>query len=295
VSGVAATVETAAGPVEVVRAGEGPPVLFVHGTPGGWDSSLAMGRFLLDAGFELIAPARPGYQGTPLQRRSIDEQADLLAAVLEATGCERAGVVSWSGGGPSAYRLAVRHSERVAALVAFAAVSKAYPRPKAGLDERLVMDTRAGNWLMRMMTAHFPKTMVSSTLKAEGNLDHRELEELVSRTMEDERALDVVLAMDAVIGDGSNRRAGVENDWEQFARISSLGLDRIQAPALVIHGSADTDVPPEHGEFAAEVIPGAEHLVMGRGTHLCLFAHPEAGTAQERVVSKLRDGVDERT
>src|SRR5215216_1201603 len=59
----AATVDTARGPVEVARAGAGEPVLFIHGTPGGWDSSLAMGRFLAEAGFEVIAPARPGYQG----------------------------------------------------------------------------------------------------------------------------------------------------------------------------------------------------------------------------------------
>src|SRR5688500_4404525 len=101
------TVETALGPVEIAREGDGPPVLMIHGTPGGWDSSLAMGRFVVDAGLELIAPARPGYQGTPLDaRRSIDDQADLHAAVLDALGHERAGVVSWSGGGPSAYRLA---------------------------------------------------------------------------------------------------------------------------------------------------------------------------------------------
>ncbi len=34
---VAEMVETALGPVEVARAGEGPPVLVVHGMPGGSD------------------------------------------------------------------------------------------------------------------------------------------------------------------------------------------------------------------------------------------------------------------
>jgi pimeloyl-ACP methyl ester carboxylesterase len=74
--------------------------MVVHGTPGGSDSSVAIGRFLVNAGFEVIAPSRPGYLGTPLDGgRSIDDQADLLAALLDALGVERTGLLTWSGGG----------------------------------------------------------------------------------------------------------------------------------------------------------------------------------------------------
>src|SRR4051812_36876439 len=133
-------VDTALGPVEVELAGSGEPVLFVHGTPGGSDSSLVMGRFLVDAGFSLVAPSRPGYLGTPLAgRASIDDQAELHAALLDALGHDRAGVVCWSGGGPSSYRLAVRRPERVSALVAFAAVSQAWESGHEGVDERLML------------------------------------------------------------------------------------------------------------------------------------------------------------
>jgi pimeloyl-ACP methyl ester carboxylesterase len=59
------TVETALGPVELARAGGGPPVLFIHGTPGGWDSSVAMGRFLVEAGFEVLHPLDPGISRRP--------------------------------------------------------------------------------------------------------------------------------------------------------------------------------------------------------------------------------------
>lgn len=97
------TIQTEMGPIEFGRTGSGPPVLLVHGTPGGADSSLAMGWFLEAAGFEVIAPSRPGYLGTSLDGRStIDEQADLLAALLDALGFNRTGVVTWSGGGHAA-------------------------------------------------------------------------------------------------------------------------------------------------------------------------------------------------
>jgi pimeloyl-ACP methyl ester carboxylesterase len=283
------SVETDLGPVELIRAGSGPAVLFVHGTPGGSDSSLAMGRFLVEAGFELIAPSRPGYLGTPLgERKTIDDQADLHAATLGALAIERVAVVAWSGGGPSAYRLSVRHPERVRALVPFACVSERYPEPKESLDERLMMKTSMGNWMLRFLAAHAPKSTVEATLKAEGDLTKEELAGLVKQTMGDDASLDVVLTMANVCGDYSHREQGVTNDWRQFGAMDSLELEKIAAPTLVIWGDADIDVPPAHSEHAAGTIPGAEAVVLDHGTHLALFAHAEARWTQERVVELLR-------
>ena len=42
---------TDAGPVECADLGVGEPVLFVHGSPGGWDAGVLLARFLVDAGF----------------------------------------------------------------------------------------------------------------------------------------------------------------------------------------------------------------------------------------------------
>ena len=281
-------VETGLGPVTVVREGQGQPVLFIHGSPGGWDSSVVMGRFLVEAGFEVIAPSRPGYPGTPLlERTGIDQQADLHAALLDALGIPSAGVLTWSGGGPSGYRLAVLHPERVTALAAFASVSGSWEPPPAGLDERLIEDTDFGNWVLRFMTRHAPKSTMSSTLAAEGDLDRKEVKALVAEAMEDDNQRDVILTMAAVVADHRNRREGLDNDSARFAAIESLELERIEAPALVVHGNADADVPYEHGRFAASTIPGARLETMDRGTHLSLFVHPECGRFQKVVADHL--------
>jgi pimeloyl-ACP methyl ester carboxylesterase len=283
------TVQTVKGPIEIGRAGSGPPVLFVHGTPGGADSSLAMGRFPVSAGFEVIAPSRPGYLGTALgDRGTIDEQADPLAALMDELGHDRAGVVTWSGGGPSSYRLAVRRPERVSALVPFAAVSRKYEPPKESAEERLMERSSFGNWLLRFMAAHAPKSTVTATLKAEGDLSKDQLKELVGQVMQNEDERDVVLTMAGVVADYEQRKAGVENDLARFAEIESLELEKITAPTLVIVGSADADVPPDHSHHAAATIPGAEKIVMDAGTHLSLFAHPDAASVQAQVVAKLR-------
>jgi len=281
-------VETDSGPVEVQVEGSGPPVLMIHGSPGGSDSSVAMGRFLVDAGFTLIAPSRPGYLETPLDSgRAVDEQADLLDELLEKLGHPTAGVITWSGGGPSGYRLAVRHPGRVSKLVTFASVSQKYDPPKEGLDERLIENTGFGNWILRFMATHAPKTTVSSTLAAEGDLTRGELKELVGEALVDDRQLDVVLTMARVVADHKHRGAGLDNDMARFAAIDSLELERVKAPTFLIHGSADTDVPPAHSEFAASVIPGAIHELMDDGTHLALFVHPECAVFQKKVVDFL--------
>lgn len=120
-------IETAAGPVEVETYGTGFPILIIHGSPGGVDGSRCMRRFLPDDIFRSICVSRPGYLQTPLATdpsdRSIDHEADVLAATLVALKVQRCGVLAWSGGGPSAYRLAVRHPDRVSAMVMNAAVS----------------------------------------------------------------------------------------------------------------------------------------------------------------------------
>jgi pimeloyl-ACP methyl ester carboxylesterase len=284
------TVATDLGPVELARVGSGPPVLVVHGMPGGSDQAVAMGSFLVDAGFSVLAPSRPGYLGTPLDgREAVDTQADLHAALLDALGISRVGVLAWSGGGPSAYRLAVRHPERVTALVAAAAVSQQYVLGKAGLDERLMLHTSVGNWMMRFLTAHAPKTTVASTLKAEGDLSRSQLAALVKEAVADDRQRDLVLAMATAASDHARRHLGMDNDAARFAEITTLELERVTAPALLVHGTADSDVAPAHTDTAAAGIAGAERVSLEAGTHLALWVHPECHAIQRRAADLLRN------
>ncbi len=287
----ASIAQTDLGPVEYVSIGDGPPVLVIHGSPGGYDQGLALARFVIDAGFRAIVPSRPGYLGTPLDdRRTIDAHGDLHAALLDELGIERAGLLFWSGGGPSGYRLAVRHPERIGALVAFDAVSKAIERPHEGPDERLMFSTRFGNWILRVLAAHQPETLIKSTLAAEGDLTKEQLEQRTKEVFGDEGKARFVLDVDATVSYRPPRKAGLDNDFEQFAAIESLHLEEIRAPALIVHGTADTDVPPDHGDHAAATIPDAELLPMETGTHLCLYTHPDAAAAQARAVDVLQQG-----
>src|SRR6188768_505767 len=57
---------TPCGPIEYAVAGEGSPVLVVHGAGGGFDQGLDLGASFARSGFRVIAVSRFGYLGTPL-------------------------------------------------------------------------------------------------------------------------------------------------------------------------------------------------------------------------------------
>lgn len=285
------TVDTRLGPVQYACLGGGAPVVVLHGSPGGIDAAALMAGFLPRDGIRAILLSRPGYLGTELgDRQTPDQQADLVAALLDVVGIRSAGVLSWSGGGPCGFRLAVRHPDRVTALVAFAAVSTAYQPPPVGLSDRLLLATAPGRRLLRMLARHRPADVVAGTLRSESSLTGAQLRDRVAAIVADPVKRDFVLGLAGTAGLGPDRRVGYRNDLAQFARIGSLELERIGAPTLVVHGTADTDVSPEHSDHAAATIPGARRLDLDQGSHLALYTHPDAAQAQRRVVEFLLDG-----
>ena len=108
--------QTRAGPIEYAVEGSGPPALVIHGAGGGYDQGLLLGRNF--SGFQIVAPSRFGYLGTPPPAViSAAAQADAHAALLDSLGIDRAIVSGTSAGAPSAVELALRHPDRVRALI----------------------------------------------------------------------------------------------------------------------------------------------------------------------------------
>jgi pimeloyl-ACP methyl ester carboxylesterase len=282
------TAETSLGTVEYIDRGQGDPVLFVHGSPGGSDQGAVMGSFLEPRGFRVIALSRPGYLGTPLTEstKSPDDQADLELALMDSLGLERFGVMCWSGGGPSSYRLAVKHPDRVSSIAALAGVSKEYEFAN-GVNalEYSLLTGGLGTWLMKEMVRHTPKQVVKMSVEEEGDLTKEQAKELSEHIWNDEEKRDFVLAVSATIG---GRKPGLNNDREQFPKISDLELEKIRVPTLLVHGTADNDVRPDQTENAAERIPGAEVIRVKNGTHLCAWTDPSSAELQDRLAVAMR-------
>lgn len=94
---------TALGDVQVVINGKGPEVLALHGGFGGWDQGELVASNIANHGFKVISVSRPGYLSTPIftnplifQETNAAQQADLMAALLDALNIPKALVVGFS-------------------------------------------------------------------------------------------------------------------------------------------------------------------------------------------------------
>lgn len=282
----AAYAETAAGAVEYLDTGEGPPVLFVHGSPGGCDQGRLMTGFVVNAGHRVVALSRPGYLGTPLDEsnRTPDQQAALALALADTLGLDRFAVMCWSGGGPSSYRLAALHPDRVTVLVALAAVSHAYTF--ASPAEENLLTGGFGTWLMKEMVRHTPKQVVKMMAGEEGDLSKDQVKELTEHIWREPTKRAFVLDLMATVT--GHRKDGLRNDEHRFPEITDLGLEAINSPTLLVHGTVDSDVPPVHSDVAHDRIPGSELLAVDNGTHIATWTDPTSDAIQDRIVTFLR-------
>ena len=280
------TAATGAGAVGYTDQGDGSPVLFVHGSPGGSDQGSLMGAFLVEAGFRVVAPARPGYPGTELDDTNAtpDAQAVLELALMDELGIDRFSIMCWSGGGPSSYRLAATNPDRVQRLVALAAVSQAFTFENA-LEETMLTGG-FGGWLMKELARHSPKQVVKMLATEEGDLTKEQARTLVEHIWEDPAKREFVLALTATVSGG--RTKGFTNDRRQFPHIDDLGLAGITTPTLLVHGTVDSDVPPAHSEYAAATLPASELLRVTDGTHISTWTDPTSEDIQHRIVEFLR-------
>lgn len=282
--------QTAAGPIEYFTAGEGPAILGMHGTPGGFDQVALIGEAVEAPGFRVIGWSRPGYLGTPLEvGRTPAEQADAAARLLDMLGIDRVCIYGASGGGPATYNFAARHPDRTWALVTECAISKRFGDELTPFQRMLLRASINGltvpifDWF-----AHrFPDTFARQIIRLEGTLDRSAAREFASAVHADPTRAAFVTGLFQTMNPLGLRKAGLLNDLDQFERIDRLPLDEIKCPALIIHGTHDSDVPFTYGEFAARSILHAEFVPVEGGTHV-LWVAKQAEELRNRRLGFLR-------
>lgn len=282
-------VVTDRGVVEVARSGDGPPVLVLHGAPGGYDQGRLLGEAVFDD-VDLIAPSRPGFLRTPLDgNRSPAEQADLSIALLDELGVERAIVVGYSAGGPVAVDLAVRHPDRVAGLVLASAAMAAmdfreygvpcHPLVDPILTSTPVLDVRSAS--LALLQRFAPDRLVSLTHRLLSTLEGEALEGYVEGVLADatqrQRVFDLI---DSLVPETA-RVEGTLTDERWLRELSPLDFAAVECPTLVVHGEYDALVPIEQAVAAAERIPDAE-LLRVDADHLPIVG-PDAERGGEAV------------
>jgi len=281
-------VNTPCGPIEYAVAGEGLPVLVVHGAGGGYDQGLDLARATLGGNFRIIAMSRFGYLRTPLPTdASAPAQADAHACLLDALKIRRVAVMGFSAGALSSLQFALRHPDRCAALVLGVPYtfvprpegkSQAAPSPALSFlfDTALKSDflfwlaTKAARWvLIRVILATPP-----GVLNAAGAEERARIGQMLSH----------ILPI-------RPRRQGLLNDAAITSSIARYELERIAVPTLVLTAADDLYGTFERARYTAQQIPGARFVGYANGGHML------AGRAREvrsEITAFLRQSVAEQ-
>lgn len=175
-------------------------------------------------------------------RSSISEYADLIVNWMEAVGLPRAIWVGHSMGGAIAQWAALHYPERVAALVLVATGAR----------------LRVSPLILEGLRADFPKTVDLITEWSWGAAPP-------ARRVEEGRRL--LLATDPAV---------IEGDYRACDAFDVMGrLGEIQAPALVIGGTADRMTPIKYAEYLAAHLPKAELVRVEGAGHMVMLEQPE--------------------
>ena len=144
------------GAVEYAERGFGEPVLALHGIFQGCDGGLLSVRDLFPDR-RVIAPSRFGYLGSSLPPNATPaDQADALAALLDALGISEVDVIGISAGATSALQLALSHPERVKHLVVLVGNLPGSPTAVVQPTWAKLLDRQLPIWVLKTL---FPTVM----------------------------------------------------------------------------------------------------------------------------------------
>ena len=259
-----AVIQTRCGPIEYQEAGTGIPLLAVHGSGGGHDQGMAFARPLTQRGIRVIAISRFGYLRTPMPAdASPAAQADAHVCLLDALGIGKAAVLGGSAGAPSALQMAIRHPDRVSALILL--VPLAYKPPTTD-DSAPAVQPWIENAMMSVIGSDF--LLWSALHLARGPMIGSVLAtppELLAGASPAEQArigamLDTILPV-------SKRAEGLQSDTVIGKHLMPMRLKAIQAPTLIISARDDLYGTYASAEYMAGQIAGAKFIGFAQGGH----------------------------
>jgi len=273
-------VQTSKGPIEYTLLGNGPTLLVCHGTSSDCFST-ELAKPLVEGGFSVLTPSRPGYGRTPLEcGRSAAQAAEALDGLLDSLQIQKCSLIAISGGGPTGIALAARFPQRFERLVLAAAISRPEARPnEPGYKKQAAFygPMHSLNWgMLGLMSQLSPRSMARQTLAIFSTHDP---EDGMSRLSTED------IAQISLFFHGHSSRQGALADGQHA--VGRETLQAVKQPTLVVHSREDASVPFSHAEWSLENIPQAE-LCEGGFTGHFFWIGPDFAPISQRMVSFLQ-------
>ena len=238
----------------VHTAGSGLPLVLLHGFP--LDHRMWSGQAPLAGNVRLIVPDLRGFGGSGGSvAASIAALADDVAAVLDALHVAAPAVIcGLSMGGYVAQHLAVRHPQKVAALVLVDTKLEAdTPEARAARVDLAAKVGRLGPQILA--DAMLPRLLAAAAHDASARGSH----EALLRRIIAEQPVAAIQAALAALGDRPDMTAPLRD---------------VRVPTLLVVGSEDAITPPECLERAARIMPCTRLLIVPGAGHMTPLEAP---------------------
>jgi pimeloyl-ACP methyl ester carboxylesterase len=244
-----ATVEGPAVRMAYLDRGEGPVVIYLHGSPGtGGDSSRL--AYHLAARYRVLAPDLPGFGASShwIPDYGIEAHARYVLEFMDRLGIERAHLVGHSMGSGVAYHVARMEPHRVASIVSYAGI---------GVQEA----EGSGDYHMEHLkyAAGYALFVVAPE----------------------------VVPHFGLLGPRWIRHSFIRNFWDTDQRPLRPLLERLETPLLILHGRRDPLVPAFAAREHHRLVEHSE-LVMMESSHIMVFSDGGADRLAQEILPFLR-------
>lgn len=269
--------DTALGEIVCHVAGEGPPVVLLHGWGGSarhWLSGMAA----LRRHYTLYAPDLPGFGASPPLSgpASIANIADAVADMADALRLERFALVGHSLGSAVAALLAARQPERITQL-ALTSFGLARSQLERSLLGKFYNDLRPWLGLWRPWLGLWQPWLTATQPLAIAQWSITPMPQLIAgpylyRLPKNAATLQAgvadLLRMDA--------RTALESSISVGDPAVEQAVRAIQAPTIVIGGRQDRLFPVANVQALAHAVPGARLALLDRCGHIPMAEQPIA-------------------
>jgi 2-hydroxy-6-oxonona-2,4-dienedioate hydrolase len=257
-------IDARAGALEYAVAGDGPPLMMIHGTGGGFDQGLLFAAALRQRGFRIIAPSRFGYLGSDFpDDASPAHQADILVELLDHLGIESLPVVGGSAGALTAAEFALRHPDRcshLGLLVPAANLTNRDPVELTALQSFAVNAVLGSDFWFWSLARLAPGQMMRTLLATDPAL----LDQVPEA--ERQRAMTILNQIFPI----SRKVNGLRTDGFWAGTPSPTAYERIVVPTVILSCEDDLFGTAATARLLAERIPKAEITLYPTGGHIWL-------------------------
>jgi pimeloyl-ACP methyl ester carboxylesterase len=252
---ISTIVNTSMGPIEYASRGQGSIILISHMEGSGADNIILFDE-LIDAGYQIICPSRPGYLNTPINDNATYKyQSEQFAELLDYLNIDQKVIVlGISAGGPAAIEFTNKYPDKTSALILINSPtnkldSTSHLNTLIKLKEIPLLSDKSdiASWIIFNLAQYYSKDIYASIIDKSTNSTIDTKSKKINLLINHPKAKKDLLNFLECTSPRSKRHNGLVNDLQNLLSYEASPLrNRIQK--LVIHSKINEIINFSHAE-----------------------------------------------